>query len=157
MVATTGSSGARLTIATGETRTYMGGTIPAISSTTPHQLSVNYGSNAAGDVYHYAEFYDSSGNGGQVGIVERNGSSYTDLATSPYAAALPTGAWSMRLDESVSTQQFQLLATVGGAAKPLLMTSTAAAPAHIAGTRIGFFVRNADIRLDYFLLIETLP
>jgi hypothetical protein len=135
----------------------MGGTIPSISSSTPHQLSVNYGPNAAGDVYHYVEFYDSSGNGGTIGIVERDGSSYTDLATSPYSGALPTGAWSMRVDESVSAQQIRLLATLGGSAKPMLMASTATAPAHIAGNKINIYVRSADIRFDYFLVIETLP
>jgi hypothetical protein len=157
ILATTSSSGARLNVGTGETRTYLGGTIPAISATTPHQLSINYGANAAGDVYHYVEFYDGSGNGGTVGIVERNVNSYTDLMVSPYAGALPTGAWSMRVDESVAAQQMRLLATLGGTAHPLLTASTAAAPVHIAGTRIGFFVRSADIRLDYVLVIETLP
>jgi hypothetical protein len=157
VLATSGSGDARLNIATGETRTYMGGTIPTIGSSTPHQLSVNYGTNTGGDIYHYVEFYDSSGNGGGVTITERNGNTYNELADSPYAGALPTGAWSMRIDESVKAQQIQLLATVGGTAHPLLSASTAAAPAHIAGNRINIYVRSADVRFDYFLVIETLP
>ncbi len=157
ILATTSSGGARLNIANGETRVYMGGTIPTIETSTPHQFSVNFGANATGDVYHYVEFYDSGGSNGEIAITERNGSVYTGLASTPYTGVMPTGAWSMQIDESVSAQQMAFSATLGGIARPAISASTADAPALVAGTRINIYTRNCDLRFDYVLVIETLP
>ncbi len=146
----------RLNVATGELRIVTGGSVTAVSSSTPHQLSVEFGFNTAGDDYYYAEFYDSSGTGGAVNIVKADSGSYTDLAGSAYGGKLPTGQWAMQIDESVTSQTIGLRATLGGLSYGPFSASTST-PALIGSSSLTMFTRNVDFRIDYMLLIETTP
>lgn len=154
----TGSSAfTRLAVASGEHRIIAGGTIQSVDATTPHGLSLSFGFDSTGQRYYFAQFYDSDGSGGQVYITQANDDTYPNYASSPYAGALPTGAWSMRIDESVSMQRIALQATLGGTVHPLLQAMPLGDPPLTTSSLITFLGRNADIRIDYVVVIETLP
>src|SRR6185503_18261451 len=100
----------RLSVSTGELRIETAGTIAAAPpADTPHQLSIAFGFNSSR--YYYCQFYDP---GGFVAISKYDGANYTGVTSTPYTAPLPTGAFGMRIDESVSAQSVSLQATVGG-------------------------------------------
>ena len=69
---------------------------------------------------------------------------------------LPTGPWRMQLDASVSAQRMALAAKTGTTSAELA-ADTSAAPALAASDRITLYMQNADIRFDYFVVIDTLP
>lgn len=155
---TTSTGFARLYVDTGELRIYAGGTIPTVSATTPHGFSVAFGFDATGEKFHYCEFYDSSGNGGSINIQKANDGVYTSIDSDGYSGALPKGAWSVRIDQSVSTQEIAFLPMIGGTAYPELKGSTNQGPPSLtSGDHMTFLVRNAQVRFDYVLVIETLP
>jgi hypothetical protein len=147
---------AQLSIANSESRVVMGGTIAARGSGSTHQISISFGE-AQNNIYHYCEFYDTSGTLGDVSITKANLGTYNGITTVTYPSPMPTGAWGMRIDESVSTQRVTLEAKLGGVtyAPPIANTSTA--PALVAASKIKIYIQNADVRFDYFLVIETLP
>jgi hypothetical protein len=62
----------------------------------------------------------------------------------------------MRIDTSVATQKITVAGTVGNAAFSTL-NATATTPALAASNTIELFVNGSDVRLDYFLIIETMP
>lgn len=151
---------ARLNLGNGELRIETGGTIVSSDAASyPHQLSLAFGIDATGGNYHYVEFYDSSSSGGDISITKSlNSTTYTSLAGVATPAPLPTGAWKLRIDESVSTQTIKLLATEGGTNYSLLTGTTNMAPPSLtAGTVLSTLVRNADVRYNYFIAIETAP
>lgn len=145
-----------LSIANGETRIATGGTIKAVGTGTPHQLVITVGINPTGDVYDYGELYDTGGAAGSISLTKRSGTTYTGLANQDYPGILPTGAWSMRIDASVGAQRMALQAKVGTTSAELT-GDTSAAPALAASDRITLYMQNADIRFDYFVVIDTLP
>ncbi|HEY5921249.1 MAG TPA: thrombospondin type 3 repeat-containing protein [Kofleriaceae bacterium] len=147
-----------LMLTTGEARIAMAGTIAAIMSPAgEHQLSLIIGKNQTGNIYHYTEFYDSGGSDGEISITKANNGTYTNLGGTSYSGTLPLGAWSMRVDQSVSSQRMGFEAKLGGIAYGPYQGSTAQAPALVAAPRLEVYVANADIRLDYFIVIETMP
>lgn len=146
----------RLNVPTGELRIVAGGSVTAVATTTPHQLVIEFGMNAAADDYYYAEFYDSTGNGGAVSIVKADSGNYTDLAGDTYSGALPTGAWAMQIDESVASQMIDLRARLGGVSYGPFSAATSA-PALIASSSLSVFSQNVEFTIDYVLLIETMP
>jgi hypothetical protein len=146
----------RLNIATGELRIVTGGSVTAVSSSGPHQMSVSFGMNTAADDYYYAEFYDGSGSGGAVKLVKADSGTYTGLVGAAYGGALPTGAWSMQIDESVSTQKLALEATLGGLSYGPL-AAPASTPALISNASLTLNTKNVDVRINYVLVIETTP
>lgn len=152
-----GYAGSVLQLANAENRIVMAGTIAAIpSATSQHQIALSFGRNVAGNVYHYAEFYDAGGANGEVGLSRANQGVYTTLASSNYTGVLPLGAWSIRVDTSVASQQMRMDSTLGGTARPTL-NATATSPALVASSTIELGVNGADVRVSYFLVIETLP
>ena len=93
-----------------------------------------------------------------LGISKANSGTYTSITETPYPGDLPTGAWSMRIDESVAAQQIKLYAKVGGVQYSELTGMTnLASPSLTTGADIDFYVQHADIRFDYFIVIETVP
>lgn len=146
----------RLNVPTGKLRIVTGGSMTAVSTTTPHQLSLGFGFNTAGDDYYYSEFYDSSGAGGGVNIVKADSATYTNLVGSAYSGAMPTGAWAMQIDESVASQTIGLRATLGGISYGPFSAATST-PALISSSSLTLYSRNIDFRLDFMLLIETTP
>jgi hypothetical protein len=150
----TGST--RLGVPTGELRIIAGGSVTAVSSTTPHMMQIAFGLNTAGDDYYYAQFYDASGSGGSVDLAKADSGVFTVLAGASYGGKLPTGAWSMQIDESVSAQTLGLTARVGGLAYGPFATA-ASTPALISNAEVGIYTRNVDVRVDYMLIIETTP
>jgi hypothetical protein len=153
-----GSQFVRLGVPTGELRIVTGGTL-APRTATPHQLSVSFGFNGGGSGtsnYYYGEFYDTSASNGAVKIMRAASSTFTALASTPYAGTMPSGAWSMRIDESAAGQRVDLTGVIGGAAFTALTGSTGN-PEHVAGTNIGFNIQNLDIAFDYVVVIRTLP
>jgi hypothetical protein len=153
-----GTSGfTRLNIASGETRIIAGGTIVSVGPSTPHSLSISFGINDGGNDYYYGNFYNASGNGGAVHITRADSGTYTALTTQSHAGAFPTGAWSMRIDESVSAQRISLLATLGGVNYPLMTAQNVGTPPLVSSPEITMYARNADFRFDYFVVIRTTP
>jgi hypothetical protein len=152
-----GGRESNLAIGTGELRIATRGTVTAVATAIPHQLLIAFGFNTSDTRYHYGEFYDDNGTSGDVLITEANGSVYSGLASATYAGVLPTGEWSMQIDESVKDQRIALLARLGGMAYPALVASTSTAPVLAADNRINISTNHVDITLDYFLVIETVP
>jgi hypothetical protein len=149
-----GSAFTRLSVATGELRIAVAGTISSVQATTPHSLSLSFGFDSLGAKYHYAQFYDTGGASGAIGIMHADTDVYTRLAGHSYPGVLPTGSWAMTIDESVASQRIGLTAQVGGTTyTPLTATTTALT----TSSTMTIFVRNADIRWNYFVVIETLP
>ncbi|HUS33598.1 MAG TPA: thrombospondin type 3 repeat-containing protein [Kofleriaceae bacterium] len=148
-----------LNVATGELRIETGGTVASISSTTPHQLSIGFGFlDSTHQKYHYVELYNDAGTTGDIAISKANLGAYTGLATAQYPAPLPTGAWSMRIDESVAAQQIKLRAKAGGVQYNELTAATNTALPNLAtSTQATLYVQHADVRFDYWIVIETLP
>lgn len=151
---------ARLNLGNGELRIETGGTVVSSDGATyPHQVSMAFGIDQTGGSYHYVEFYDSSSAGGSISITKSlMDTTYTSLAAHNTPAPLPTGAWKFRVDESVSAQSIKLLATEGGTNYSLLTgTTNLASPSLTTGSIVTVLVRNADVRYDYFIAIETAP
>lgn len=149
----------RLHLDNGELRIETGGTIVSRQTTYPHQVSMAFGLDNAGVNYHYVEFYDSSSAGGAIAITKSElDTNYTTLASHSVAAPLATGAWKFRVDESVAAQTVKLTATQGGTTYAELAAETdLASPSLTTGNIIPMLVRNADVRYDYFIAIETAP
>ena len=152
-----GSALTQLPITTGALRIVIGGTVEATPGTQEHQLAIAFGANATETRYHYCEFYDNGIADGGTLISEAIDGSYPTLAGTPYNGTLPLGAFSMRIDESVSAQQIVFQATVGGQVQPVVMASTADAPPLLSGSGLAFWVSNIDARVHYVWVIETLP
>jgi hypothetical protein len=150
------SGSTHLNVANGELRIITGGSVTAVSASGPHALAISFGHNTAGDDYYYAEFYDGSGTGGSVKLTRADSGTYSLVAGANYGGALPTGAWSMQIDESVTTQMLALTATLGGLSYGPL-SGPASAPALISSSELYISTQNVDIRFDYMLLIETTP
>jgi hypothetical protein len=148
---------AELKIATGELRFEFGGATLAPRAQSPHQLALEFGHDTAnGARYHYAELYDE-GSDGDVKITESDGITFINLAATPYGDTVPSGAWSMRIDESVANQRIELAARLGGVAYPVISASTSLPPQLVAGNRISIGVLNLDLTFDYAIVIETSP
>ncbi len=146
-----------LDVGNGETRIMTGGTIMSVSGTTPHQFALGVGLNAAGTVYHYGELYDEGAGTGEVAITKANNDTYTGLAATPYSGVLPTGAWSMRLDQSVAAQRIVVEAKLGATSYGPITGNTSNSPALATSTRIRLYTDHIDLRVDYLVVIETLP
>ena len=156
----TGSSvSSYLTMGNGETRFAMAGTVVAITNPAgQHQLALHFAKTSmTGTVYHYTEFWDSGGSGGEVAISKANMGTYTTLAGGNYTGTLPTGAWSMRVEQSVAMQRITYGAVLGNTSYGPYTGNTTTAPTLVAGTHVEIYVRNIDVRLDYFIAIETMP
>lgn len=151
-----GNSGAasKLSIPNAETRFYVGGTIVAVSNTTPRQVSLDFGASST-SVYHYGEFWDPGD--AKIEITKRNQSNYSSLAATDVGGPLPTGSWTMRIDGSVAAQRIQMASTIGGMSYPTLVGNTSTSPQLAAGSYVTLFVKNLEVRVDYFVVIETLP
>jgi hypothetical protein len=156
----TGAVGYRdLTIGTGELRIVTAGTVASVNASgSEHHITIEFGQ-ASNSSYHYVEFYDTGGATGDIAITKYDGvSNYTSLATTTYSGILPTGAFAMRVDESVSQQTINFQSTVGGVVKPLLTGDTdAMAPALAASTFLELTEQSADVRFNYLLVIKTTP
>jgi hypothetical protein len=151
-------AGAVLSAANGESRIYVGGTIASIiPGASEHQVTIAFGRNASGSVYHYTEFYDTSGSTGDIAISRANQGSYTLLAATSYSGQLPTGAWSMQIDASVAQQKINFATTLGGVARAPISANLTTTPLLAASTTMQVDVNSSDVRFDYFLVIETLP
>ncbi len=100
------------------------------------------------------EFYDNGAGSGEIAINRADNDVYSQLTGSGCAGILPTGAWSIQIDESASSHRIALHSRLGGVGRPPLGTP---APAHTTGTSVPVLVRNADVRLDYFGIIATTP
>jgi len=149
-------SGAVLSVANGETSIVTSGTIAAVAPQTPHQMSLMFGVDANVKYYHYAEFWDSGPNTGEIAVTKANAGTYTSIDLRNFSGAVPTGAFSMRVDESVAAQTATLDATLGGLTYSI-GGSTATAPALTTSMQIHLYLQDLDVRLDYFIVIETLP
>jgi hypothetical protein len=150
------TSGADLNVANGETRFVIGGTIAAIGSSLPHQVSVSFGESVS-SVYHYVEFWENSTTQGSVAVSKANNGTYTTLTQVNYTAPMPTGAWSMQVDSSVAAQTIRLAAKLGGTPYAPALASTSTSPSLTTGTSFSFYFQNVDVRLDYVVVIETMP
>lgn len=150
-----GYAGAVLAVANAETRVMVAGTIVSVASSVPeHQISIAFGRNGAGDVYHYTEFYDTGGSSGDIAISRANQGVYSTFTSTPYSGVLPTGAWSMQIDSSVAAQRIAFAATLGGTARNPLTANTSVLP---ASSTMYFYAAGLDVRLDYVIVIETMP
>jgi hypothetical protein len=149
----------RLHLANGELRIETGGTIVSRETTYPHQVSMAFGIDSAGDNYHSVEFYDSSSAGGSIAITKSEmDTNYTTLAAHSVPAPFATGAWKLQVDESVAAQTIKLTATQGGMSYATLTAATDLAPPSLTTSDvISMLVRDADVRYDYFIAIETAP
>jgi hypothetical protein len=143
-----------LDVANGESRIATGGTIVSVGGSLPHQLALGVGVNS--ERYHYGEFYDEGPGSGEVGVVKANNGTYTGLASASYSGVMPTGAWSVRLDQSVAAQRVVMQASLGGT-NYSVSGNTSNAPALAASTTLRIYTSNIDMRFDYYIVIETLP
>lgn len=152
-----GASGfTRLFVSTGELRIIAGGRVESVSSTTPHSLAIAFGFNGTGDDYYYGQFYDNGGSGGSVNIMLADSGSYTGLAGDSYPGVLPTGEWSMQLDESVAAQTLAFTATLGGVAYGPY-AANAGTPALATSDELTMYSTNGDYRVRYIVVIQTAP
>ena len=149
------TSGADLNVATAETRIIFGGTIAAVGSTLPHQLSFSFGN--VNNQYHYVEFWENSTTQGSIAVSKANMGTYTTLSQVNYTAPMPTGTWMMQVDESVAAQTIGFKATLGGSPYMPAQASTSTAPTLTSGTYISFYTQNIDARINYAVIIDTLP
>lgn len=151
---TTGT--ARVYVPTGELRIVVGGIVQSTGGSMPRSLSVSIGFNDGGADYFYGNFYEN-GFDTSISVTRADSGAYTTVAgpTGP-SGAFPTGAFMMELDESVSTQQVAIRATLGGV-DFARQTGLAGTPALVANDHISFYARNVTFRFDYVLLIETTP
>ncbi len=152
--ALTGTKFTNVSITNSEVRIATGGTIAAVGS-SPRQFSLAVGIDPNDPIYHYGELYDSGGT--EIALTKRDGTSYTELGAIDVGVPLPTGAWAMRLDASVAAQSMRVVATVGGTTYAPITADTSTAPVLTSSAHINMFFRSVDMRLDYFLVIETLP
>ena len=129
------------------------------AATTPHQLSIAFGFvDSTHAQYHYVEYYNGSGATGSTSIAKGDNGTYTGLASVNYPAPLPTGAWSMRIDESVAAQKVTLRAKLGGVQYNDIMGATdTATPNLVAAPDITMYSQHSDVRFDYWIVIQTLP
>ncbi|HSD90234.1 MAG TPA: thrombospondin type 3 repeat-containing protein [Kofleriaceae bacterium] len=157
LATSTADAETRLGVSTGELRIETAGTVVTADPAGPeHQLSVAFG--FTGSSYHYVEFYDSNGASGDACITKYDGANYNGVDCTPYTGILPTGAFSMRIDESVAAQKIDFQATVGGVAKPLLTGATNAIPPNlVTSSTMTVYAQHADFRFNYWIVIETLP
>lgn len=148
---------ATLQMANAETRVALGGTLVAVTGgAVEHQIALEFSRNGAGTIYHYGEFYDVGGPSGAVGISRANQGVYTTLAQTSYTGVMPIGAWSMRLDTSVASQQVKLATTLGGTTRPTV-SATASTPALAPSSTLQIGVNSVEVRVDYVVVIETMP
>lgn len=148
--------GAVLSVANGESRIVTEGTIAAVASATPHQFSLMFGVDANVKVYHYAEFWDNGPGTGEVAVSKASYGTYTSVDVRTFTGPVPAGAFAMHIDESVGAQTARLDATLGGISYTVA-GSTSAAPVLTTSAEIHLYLQHIDVRLDYFLVIETLP
>ena len=148
---------ANVAIANGELEIVTGGVINAVFTSTPHSIAISFGFNNGGANYHYVQFYDNGSGTGMISIAKAEGGSYPSIASTPYAGDLPTGAWRMKIDESVAVQSIALVSGLGDQSYMPLVAATSSPTALTTATGIAFLVRNADVTVDYLLAIETLP
>jgi hypothetical protein len=153
----TGAGYTELKSSTGSLRIAFGGTLDAITPNGEHQVAIAWGFNASGSRYHYIEMYDDAGMNGGTFISKAIDNMYPSLSGLPYQGAMPLGAFSMRIDESVTLQQVALDSTRGGQQQLPLGAVTAGAPPLVASNLITFFVQNVDVRIRYVWIVETLP
>ena len=139
---------------TGELRIVTAGQIVSVGTGTPHALSIAFGVNGAGTNYHYVQFYDAGPGSGTISISKAQSSTFTELVGDTYAGILPSGGWSIQIDESVSASTIAFASRLGGVAHPAL---SAAAPTHTTGTGVSLLVRNCQVRFGYFGIIATIP
>jgi hypothetical protein len=145
-----------LAVPDGELRIVVGGSISNVSMTTPHQLVLAFGFVGGGQSFHYVESYDD-GAGGDIAIAKGVNGTYTGLANVTYPGAMPTGAWSMQVDESVAAQRIDDAAVLGGTAYTPISAATSPAPSLAAGPGIALYLNNAIVRFDYVFIVETMP
>lgn len=148
---------ARLFVDNGEVRIATGGTIvTADPASFPHQLSIAFG--FSGTANHYVQLYDTNTTNGGEHVMKYDGVDYFTLASNPYTGVMPTGAWNMTIDESVAEQKIVLASRIGGEVKPTITgTTNTIAPNLSASGTMTVYLQNADVRFDYWLVIETLP
>lgn len=145
-----------LTQATGEVRIVAAGTINATYTGTPHGIAISFGFNNGGANYHYVQFFDIGGAMGEIDIAKAEGGSFPSLATTAYAGTLPVGRWRMEIDESISLQHITLASELAGTPRTTLDADTATPTILTTGGGIGLLIRNADVTVDYLVVIETL-
>jgi hypothetical protein len=150
-------SGTVLAIANGETRVATGGSVVSIApGAAEHQLAILFGLNQTSTVYHYCEFYDTGGATGDIAITRANMGTYTSFALASYTGTLPLGVWSMGIDASVAAQRIAMTGRIGGSPYGPLMSGLST-PALVTSNRFQVDANGIDVRLDYFLVVETLP
>jgi len=146
-----------LQVPTGELRIVAGGNIAGVTA-TEHSLTISFDSDPSGTRYYYCEFYDAATSDGNVSISSANGSTFTTIASTGYQKPLPSGAWTMQVDESVSAQHIAFATLLAGTPRPPVSAErTSLAFPMIAGDHLGLFVKNATVTVDYFGVIATTP
>jgi hypothetical protein len=134
-----------------------GGTVASILTAPPHQLSIEFGPNQDRTELHLVQIFDHGSSQGSVSINKKIGNLFPELVETTYAGALPLGAWELVIDSSVATQTITVQSTLAGLPKPTITASTATAPLLREGPNINVYVRRADFRFDYLLVIDTVP
>jgi hypothetical protein len=144
-----------LQLPTGESRIVIGGKVTGVTS-TEHEITVSFGADATGARYYYCAFYDDATVAGNVSISSADGATYKTVASVGYPKPLPSGAWTMQIDESVLGQRISLVSSLAGAPQPTVTAARAMLmPALITSDHIGLFVKNTNVTVDYVGLIET--
>ena len=153
------SAFARLVVSNAETRVYTGGRVLSCTGAAvgPHELAISFSVN--GNNYYYVQAYDSDGTDGYLQIMQASGGGtvFTGLAGTAFTGVLPAGAFSFQFDESVAAKTISFKSTLGGTARMTLNAAANMDPLLSPGGSFGLFTRNCDVRLDYFVVIQTTP
>lgn len=145
----------RHTISLANFRAQLGGNL-TVANTGVHQMVIEV-SHVAGSNYYYGEFFGDP-TGGFMKITRRADTMYSTIDAVGYTGSIPGGAFAWTMDVSVANQTVAFETTHGATAFRLLDGSaivgqplTTSAFVHI-GTN-----ETIVARLDYFVLIETVP
>ncbi len=134
-------------------RVQFGGAI-TIGSGSLHQMVLEVSHDGLSG-YYYGEFYGDAVDG-YVKITRRDGDTYGTVDAANYTGQLPGGPFAWTMDVSVADQTLAFDTKHGATDFPRLAGPTT--PPLIASTFVHVGTdANVTARLDYFVLIETIP
>jgi hypothetical protein len=142
----------RLNVPTGELRIAVGGELSDFGP-PPRQHVLERAVHGDG-TYYYAEAYEDAGNA-YVMLTKYNGVAYVGLIGHDLPA-MPTGAFTWVIDESVSAQTMGLAVQHAGIAYPRVQTATVA-PKLEPTSSLLFGTKSMRATYDYVAVIRTTP
>lgn len=144
----------RYSIAISDFRVQFGGSL-VVTPGVAQQLVIEIAHQMSSH-YYYGEFY-GDGTTGYMKITRRDEDMYQVVEGVAHPGSLPSGPFTWAMDASVASQTIAFDTQHGSTDFPLLEGATTTPPL-VASTFIHIGTNdNIDVRLDYFVVIETIP